>query len=395
MDSVSRANGGIFEAERRLQQTLQAREGIDVRVFGATDQYTGSDLAAWSPLVPTTFAVKGPPSFGYTPGMLDAMLRADVDLASFVGLWKYPSLSASKWARRTKKPFLVSPHGMLDAWALRNSRIKKRFAAWLFQDAQFRQASCLRALCAAEAASIRAYGLKNPICIIPNGMDLPPWPEADRPTSLPSPFSPGRKVVLYLGRLHPKKGLGSLLAAWNRVRKKEGMDWLLALAGWDQGGHAAELRREATELGIPWKEEGDQAFSEASVLFLGPKFDEAKAQVFTHCDAFILPSLSEGLPMVLLEAWAYGKPVLMTPECNLSEGFVAGAALSISPTTESIAGGLGRLFQMTDIERHKMGRNGLALVQDRFAWPKIAADMMTVYQWMLGGGPMPACMSDA
>jgi len=392
MDSVSRANGGIFEAERRLQQTLHARKGVDVCVFGATDNHTQSDLAAWAPLVPKTFAVKGPPSFGYTPGLIEAMLSTEVDLASFVGLWKYPSVSALQWSRRTKKPYLVAPHGMLDAWALRNSRTRKRIAAWLFQDAQLRQASCLRALCLAEAASIRAYGLTNPICIIPNGIDLPPGPDEDRPTLLPSPFPPGRKVLLYLGRLHPKKGLAPLLAAWDRVRKNEGRDWLLALAGWDQGGHAAELRQQATNLGIPW-EESDQGSPEASVLFLGPKFDEAKAQVFSHCDAFVLPSLSEGLPMVILEAWAYGKPVMMTSECNLPEGFSAGAALSIRPTVESIAEGLNQFFQMTDAGRQAMGRNGLALVRDHFTWSKVAADMMTVYAWMLGGGPLPACMS--
>ena len=97
--------------------------------------------------------------------------------------------------------------------------------------------------------------------------------------------------------------------------------------------------------------------------------------------------------MVILEAWAYGKPVMMTSECNLPEGFSAGAALSIRPTVESIAEGLNQFFQMTDAGRQAMGRNGLALVRDHFTWSKVAADMMTVYAWMLGGGPLPACMS--
>jgi len=389
MDSVSRANGGIFEAERRLQQTLHAARGIDVRVVGLRDSHADADLAAWAPLVPALCTVKGPTSFGYAPALVDTLFQPEADLASFVGLWKYPSVAALRWASRTHKPFLVSPHGMLDAWALRNSRTKKRLAAWFFQDAQLKKATCLRALGPAEAASIRAYGLKNPICIIPNGIDLP---EHDRLSLLPSPFPSGRKVLLYLGRLHPKKGLGPLLAAWQLARANGGGDWLLAIAGWDQAGHAAELKQQATALGLPWKNENDPDLEKASILFLGPKFGEAKARLYAHCDAFILPSLSEGLPMVILEAWAYGKPVVMTPECNLLEGFSANAALRIAPTIDSAAEGLTHLFAMTDADRQAMGRNGLALVRDRFTWSKVADDMMTVYQWMLGGGLLPSCM---
>jgi glycosyltransferase involved in cell wall biosynthesis len=93
--------------------------------------------------------------------------------------------------------------------------------------------------------------------------------------------------------------------------------------------------------------------------------------------------------MVILEAWAYGKPVLMTPECNLPEGFSAEAALRIETNAESIADGLGRLFEMSPTDRIAMGTRGLDLVKDRFVWSKIAPQMKSVYEWMLGGGPNP------
>ena len=70
---------------------------------------------------------------------------------------------------------------------------------------------------------------------------------------------------------------------------------------------------------------------DASVVFLGPQFGAEKSECYRACDAFILPSLSEGLPMTVLEAWSYAKPVLMTAECNLPEGFAAGAAVRIGP----------------------------------------------------------------
>ena len=95
---------------------------------------------------------------------------------------------------------------------------------------------------------------------------------------------------------------------------------------------------------------------------------------------------------LVLEAWAYGKPVLMTPECNLPEGFATCAALRIEPMTESIVEGLTQLFDMSTDERHQMGKLGLDLVKDRFTWSKIAIEMKSVYEWMLGGGVAPPCV---
>jgi len=392
MDSVSRANGGVFEAERRLQQTLHLQTGLSVQVVGLRDSCTESDLSAWSPLVPKTLKVRGPRSFGFAPGFTDTLLRAQADLAYCAGLWKYPSAAALHWARRSGNPMMVAPHGMLESWALANSGAKKRIAGWLFQNAQLTKASCLRALCPAEAASMRAYGLKNPICIIPNGIDLPTRIAGGSHDAPHVAFSSGRKVLLYLGRLHPKKGLANLIAAWSRTHGIQGKEWVLAIAGWDQGGHEVELKQQATELGIRWKDATSQGSGDNSIFFVGPQFGEAKAEIYSRCDGFILPSLCEGLPMVVLEAWAYGKPVLMTSECNLPEGFAAHAALRMDPTVESIAEGLRQLFAMSRADLQTMGRQGRALVENHFVWQKLAVQMASVYEWMLGGGPKPDCV---
>jgi len=330
--------------------------------------------------------------FEYAPDLIDVLVKAKVDLAYFVGLWKYPSVAALRWGSETGKPFMVAPHGMLDSWAVRNSGAKKRIAAWLFQNTQLKKASCVRALCPAEATSIRAYGLKNPICVIPNGIDLPTITPGRESVAADSPFPSDRRVALYLGRLHPKKGLANLLGAWNRTQRTQDKEWMLAIAGWDQGGHEAELKQQATDLGIRWGDTTSRFPADYSALFLGPQFGDAKGKIYFHCDAFILPSFSEGLPMVVLEAWAYGKPVLMTPECNLPEGFTANAALRIEPTIDSITEGLRQLFEMSADERQIMGKLGLALVKDRFVWSKIAPEMMSVYEWLLGGGIKPDCV---
>ena len=98
--------------------------------------------------------------------------------------------------------------------------------------------------------------------------------------------------------------------------------------------------------------------------------------------------------MVVLEAWAHGKPVLMTPECNLPVGFARGAAIRVNTNVQRIAQGLETLFQATDAQRHALGDNGLRLVRDQFAWPMLGREMAGLYQWILGGGNKPACIVD-
>ena len=227
----------------------------------------------------------------------------------------------------------------------------------------------------------------------------------------------GRKVLLYLGRIHPKKGLVNLIKAWAAVQGSQGPmrdsrapSWLLAIAGWGQDGHEAELKRLATGLGIRWAEVRQPSAGTAgkisrvdrswvpdsqqgvSLLFAGPQFGEAKSECYRNCDAFILPSFSEGLPMAILEAWAQAKPVLMSPECNLPEGFAVEAAIRIEPNPESIAKGIQDLFAAPCAALLALGENGRRLVSKRFAWPLIAGDMKAVYDWVLGGGTKPECV---
>ncbi len=297
---------------------------------------------------------------------------------------------------------------MLDPWAVKNSAWKKKLALFFYEQEHLQNAACLRALCESEARAIRAFGLKNPICIVPNGVDLPEI--GDRRSEIGKPpwagyVEPGRKVLLYLGRLHPKKGLVNLIKAWKAVQRSDARvqmsEWVLALAGWDQGGHEDELKRLATESDIRWADvrgnselrtPNSEPASPPSVVFLGPQFDDAKAACYHYCDAFILPSFSEGLPMAILEAWAYGKPVVMTPECNLPEGFSVRAGIRITTDVEGIAHGLTELFGMSAQELNELGRNGLRLTEEMFGWRTIARQLRTVCEWLVRGASRPDCV---
>jgi glycosyltransferase involved in cell wall biosynthesis len=413
MDSVSRKSAGLFEICRRLAQTSCNKD--EITVLGIEDEHTNADINEWAPLRPKIFHIVGPRNFGYAPGYAQALASAAPDIVHVHGLWTYHSLAGYLWHRRTNRPLMYSAHGMLDPWALRNAQWKKRLIRALWEDAAHRRAACFHVNSEAEHLTLRRYGMRNPVCVIPNGIDLPERIQSlgfgAQDSELMS-IARGRKVLLYLGRLHPKKNLVPLLRAWAAAEKSgvgspDSERWLLAIAGWSQGGYEGKLKQLANELGLSflevsgrqsavrtqWSEEitANTAATTAltSIAFLGPQFGADKDACYRTCDAFILPSLSEGLPMTVLEAWAYGKPVLMTPECNLPEGFAVGAALQIGTGSEEIAAGLKQLTEMDDDDRKAMGARGRGLVAETFSWPRIGEQMRSVYEWVVGGGTAP------
>ena len=380
LNSVSRKAGGVFEICKRLAQTTCGEK--EIVVLGVEDEFTKTDFIEWAPLRPTVFSPVFARSFGYAPGYAQCLAAASPDIAHVHGLWMYPSLVGYRWHRRTNKPLIYTAHGMLSRWALRNSACKKRLVRTLWEDAAHRSAACFHVNSEAEHLMLRQHGLRNPICIVPNGIDLPASQSSD--SSLISGLASiarGRKLLLYLGRLHPKKNLVNLIRAWKEALNTYPptlSSWVLAIAGWDQGGHEAQLRQLTTDLRLL-----------TSVIFLGPQFGADKEACYRACDAFILPSLSEGLPMTVLEASAYARPVLMTPECNLPEGFATGAALQIGTTPKEIAAGLKQLIEMSDDDRKAVGARGRVLVVEKFSWPRIGEQMRSVYEWVLGGGRVP------
>ena len=374
MAHISSRAAGIWTVVAGMSEALNQRDSIGATVLGLVAEDTPDILENYNGAPAVTASVVGPHAFGYAPSLRQALYDADLDILHAHGIWMYMSKLGRDWARRTGKPHIVSTHGMLDPWALANSRWKKQLVEIWFEQSHLREASCLHALCTAELEAIRRYGLSNPVCVIPNGVDLPQGPVAD-----PPPWDEetiGERVLLYLGRIHPKKGLPLLLRSFAKAERSA--NWSLVIAGWDQGDHETELRELVNSLGI-----------EHNVQFIGPLRGAEKASAMYNADAFVLPSLSEGLPMTVLEAWSYGLPVLMTADCHLPEGAATGAAIEVAATSEGLANGLRQLFEMSTDERREMGRRGLALVNERYTWPQVAERMHGVYEWLLGSGARP------
>ena len=160
VSSISREAGGLFQSVRGLAKAV-ASTNANVRVFGIRDEQSAVDLQDWRPLSVQTFRPRLR-AWGYSNQLVPAMLDADLDILSVHGLWKYCSVGSQRWHRQTGRPYVVHPHGMLEPWALRNARWKKRIAAALYENQHLRGAACLRALSEAEAQSIRALWITQP-----------------------------------------------------------------------------------------------------------------------------------------------------------------------------------------------------------------------------------------
>jgi poly(glycerol-phosphate) alpha-glucosyltransferase len=381
---LSRQGGGIPPVIWALAHAM-GRCGFNASVLGLNDQWVAEDF------VPDGFQlaaadVLGPKFFGYSPALKRHMEARLVNggIVHSHGLWMYPGFAARRQAVGHTCPLVVSPHGMLEPWALNNARWKKQLVARLFENSNLRGAHCLHALCMAEAENFRRYGLKNPIAVIPNGVNADEFqlrPEAGTPAEFAGVN--GRRCVLFLSRLHPKKGLDNLLRAWARLVDDFG-DWCLLIAGGGQPSYEQELKKAVVDRGLG-----------QSVLFLGPLYGAAKHQALGLASLFVLPSFSEGFSMAILEAAATGVPIVLTPECNFPELAGAGAGIEVAPEVSAIENGMRQLLELDDPGRRKMGRLGLELVRKAYTWPVIGEQMCQVYEWLLGTAPKPACVRTA
>ena len=381
--SVSHHRSGIFEFTLGLAHVM-AESGVDVRVFGIHDEGTEAAAHRWRSVTPFVARAAGPRVLGLAPRLLPALLRARLDLLHAHGLWTLQSAFTLAWAARTRRPYVVSAHGQLNPAALARSRGRKRLASAVYEDRRLRGAACLHAVGEHETRFIRARGLTNPVAEIPLGVETPALDDPLPPPVWSDRVESGRPVLLYLGRLDPIKGLGNLVRGWARARRSGGAAaeaWALVIAGWGEPEYETELRQLVAE-----QDAG------GSILFAGPVFGVDREAAYRAARACVLPSLSEGQPFGILEAWARGRGALMTDACHLPQGLAAGAALRVPPGEEGMEAALLELFVLPGEELDAMGGRGRALIERDYAWPVVARQFLELYGWLAGGGAPPACV---
>lgn len=366
--------------------------------------------------VPTRVVLAGPPEADrcWTPPAVVVEPFADdcpvPDVIHIHGLWDPFLHRVARWGRERGVPYVVSPQGMLTAWSLSQKRIKKQLALALYQRRDLIAAALIHATAESEVEDIRRLGLRQPIVVAPFGIDIPTVSAAQ--VAGGTGRGPGR-MALFISRMHPKKGLANLLDAWATLKQQATthqpptQPWHLVIAGPDEAGHKGELLAQAATLGLSVRQcpvpPAGRLPLEADVIFTGPVFDEQKTALYQQSDVFVLPTHSENFGVVILEALACGVPVITTkgtPWQQLEDvgrsdrelGQPARAGWWIDIGVEPLVTVLRQAIRATDSERAAIGDNGRWFARERYSWSAAARTMNDAYQWLLAGGPPPACI---
>lgn len=368
---MSPAAGGLSVSVPGLAYGLDGFDDVEMHTMGTLDPSDAEAAQVWGPRV-TGFDVKGPGALHYAPDMAPAIKALRPDLVDVQGLWTYPSLASLRHARRAGTPYIVTPRGMLDPWARQNSAGRKRVVELAFEGAHLRRATCLRATAEMEAQHFRDMGLTNPIAVVPNGIVLPDLaPRTEGPL----------RQILFLSRIHPKKGVDYLLQSWAALQS-DFPDWEVVIAGIDENGTEAELKRLSESLRLE------------RVRFAGERHGAAKQKLYRDADLFVLPTHAENFGLVVAEALAQQTPVITTKNAPWSglPDHKCGWWIDLDQArlTETIRAAVSQAPEALAA----MGQRGRHWVEQDFSATQVAQHMRDVYLWAAGHADRPEHVHD-
>ena len=363
--------GGLSAAVPDLAKSLRERHGMDARVAA----FCGAGERPRADMTPETLSMWPSDRRQWlTSGKLRKEFAAAVEACDGVhlhGLWEASSHVGALAARSQRKPYVVSAHGMLEPWALAQKALKKRVYGSFVERPVLERAACLRALTSAEAADYRRFGCKAPIAVIPNAVEAPVGVD---PEVLLRAFPElrGKRLLLFMGRLHHKKGVRLLLEAWAAIHA-EFPGVLLVLAGPAQPGDDSPSQLIAEhKLG-------------SSVVLTGMLAAPLKWAALSLAEIFILPSYSEGLSVAILEALCMGVPCIVSEQCHMAEIGSAGAGWVTRTEEATLRPALREALTLSAEARREFQSNAAALAARKFSWQTVSQQMAELYNWCLGG----------
>ena len=343
--SFARSYGGPAYSVARLAQAVAE---------------AGAEVALWAP---DGSAVNLPVSFSRLR-LLGGTLRealfsfGPIDVLHDSGLWLAHNRAIAGQAARNGTRLVVSTRGMLNPWALAYKRARKAVAWHLYQRRNLSRAFALHVSSTEEDGHVARLGLGPPIFTIPNGVDLP--------TLKPRIHGDMRRTAVFLGRLHPVKGLPLLLDAWGALRPP---GWELVVAGPDEGGFKVKLDAQVARLGL------------GSVVSLpGLVYGAAKDELLRRASLFVLPSHSESFGMAVAEAFAFGLPVLTTTAVPWPQVEQQRCGWRVRPCVDDILAGLRRATALPEDDLRAMGARGRRLVESTLSWTAIAPRFLSLYR---------------
>lgn len=291
------------------------------------------------------------------------------------GIWLKCSQDAVSFANRHHIPCVLSPRGMLEPWSLQYRGAKKKLAWYAYQRTNLQKVDMFHATSLMEAESIRACGLKQPIAVIPNGVE--PAPVRPLDTALVT-HEPVTKTALFLSRINPKKGLPMLIDAWRALNPH---GWELHIAGNDDAKHLPELEAMVASYGL-----------EGVIRFTGALFGAEKDAAYRNADIFVLPTYSENFGIVIAEALSYGVPVITTTGTPWQDLLQENCGWWVEPKLDTIQAALQQAISTDSDTLEVMGERGKKLIENQYLWGAIAENMTKAYRWLLGEGERPECI---
>lgn len=305
-----------------------------------------------------------------SPRLLEA-LRTETKSASIVhshGMWVMPNVYPGWATRRTAARLVISPRGTLSNWALSRSEYIKRLFWRLLQEPAIRHADCFHATAESEYEDVRRLGFCQPVCIIPNGIDVPEF--------IPKTAKDIR-TLLFLGRVHPKKGIDILLHAWRAVMDRYS-EWRLRIVGPDNEGYLPLMQKLAIDLKLE------------RVEFAGPLFGEDKITSYREAELFVMPTHSENFGIVVAEALASGTPAIVTNGAPWAGLNTHSAGWWIDIGVDPLVACLEKTLAMAPHSLAGRGAAGREWMLSEFSWGRVATMMDGTYRWLLKGGEAPS-----
>lgn len=306
----------------------------------------------------------------YAPAMRRAIIEIlpSVDLVHTQMPFVYPGAIAGHLANSAHKPLFYNQRGSFHSERLKYRGLKKKLYIDLIEKPIMRKASGLIALTTEEVDSYRALGIQTPCHIIPNGIDIARFRRTARPDSLLDlQITSTSQVILFLGRLHPSKGVDLLVDAFSKIAVRH-PDAVLVVAGPDEHGFAQELSNEAAQRNLTGR-----------VILPGMVEGDRKIELLARSDLFVLPSTGEGFSIAILEALASGTPVIISPECHFPEVAQVGAGVIIERNVELLATAISKF--LSDPQRLKTAADAAyTLARDHYGWIPIVDRLEKTYR---------------
>ena len=293
------------------------------------------------------------------------------DVLHIHGVWMPENLWVSKYGKTHNIPYVINPRGDTEIARINYDKIKKikKQIAWrLYGKKIVDNAACIIATSEQERDSIRTLGSKVPVAIIPNGIELDAFPKE-------VVHNHGeKKVLLFLSRINPIKGIEYLIDAWKQLDTSLTSQWELHIAGnSDPKDYIYTLKTKVDRLGLS-----------DSIKFIGPVTGEAKMRKYQDSNLFILPTLNENFGNVVAEAMMCECPVITTKNAPWSCLTEDRCGWWIDLSVENLKNALQEAMLLTDDERHELGKKSRECIVNRFSASSVAKKTMKVYEWVLG-----------